>query len=168
MQSNTALRFRFTPIRMATNVKQMTVNADRNMKKEKTFVSADENEQLSSSHYANYYVVSTKHWNKLPYDPAVPSSVYTQCTQHATGMLAYLWSLLDYSDYLESRTNQEAHWQLKKKKMWSIFIAQFYADIMTNTIIMFVEKRDSHVKQSQTQKENTTWFVFSLYVETIF
>ena len=61
MQNNTALRFHFTPIRTATRVKQMTVNADRNMKKEKTFVSAGENEQLSSSHYANYYVVSAKH-----------------------------------------------------------------------------------------------------------
>lgn len=155
MQSNAALRFHFTPIRTAARVKQMTVNADRNMKKEKTFVSAGENEQLSSSHYANYYVVSSKHWNKLPHDPAVPSSVYTQSTQHATGMLAYLWPLLDYWDYLESRTNQDVVHIHN-----SILCSHNDKYIMTNTKKAFVDKRDTtlnpHVKQSQTQKETTT------------
>lgn len=63
--------------------------------------------------------------------------------KYSTGMLAYLWPLLDHWDYLESRTNQDVHQQLKKKKMWSIFIFQFYAAIMTNTIITFVEKREA-------------------------
>lgn len=150
MQSNAALRFHFTPIRTAARVKQMTVNADRNMKKEKLssrlvrmnncLVATMQITMLSPQNIEiNYHMTQLY---PLQYIPKV------------LNMLQECWHICDHCQTTE--TIQKA----EPTKMWSIYIIQFYAAIMTNTKKAFVDKRDTtlnpHVKQSQTQKETTT------------